>query len=146
MRLSLRIALLSSAALAVAGLVAPALAADKTQVTLLTIGYPDKDTTDANTGAVSPGIDKLEAAFEKANPDIDLVVTNIAWGDGATGYTPKTEAMVQANQSCLYEMPGAPNYAKRGLLQNLDDFIAKDKNFNNVWGKQIETDKTWGPD
>ena len=55
MRLSLRIALLSSAALAVAGLVAPSIAADKAQVTLLTIGYPDKDTTDANTGAVSPG-------------------------------------------------------------------------------------------
>lgn len=127
------------------GVAAPALA-DKTQVTLLTIGYPDKDTTDANTGAVEPGIDKLEAAFEKANPDIDLVITNIPWGEGSTGYTPKTEAMLQANQSCLYEMPGAATYAKRGLLQSLDDFIAKDKNFTNVWGKQIETDKTWGPD
>ena len=148
MRLSLRIALLSSAALALvaAGAATPVIAADKTQVTLLTIGYPDKDTVDANTGATSPGIDKLEAAFEKANPDIDLVITNIAWGDGATGYTPKTEAMVQANQSCLYEMPGAASYAKRGLLQNLDELIAADKDFKNVWGKQLETDKVWGPD
>jgi ABC-type glycerol-3-phosphate transport system substrate-binding protein len=148
MRLSLRIALLSSAALALvaAGAATPVIAADKTQVTLLTIGYPDKDTVDANTGATSPGLDKLEAAFEKANPDIDLVITNIAWGDGATGYTPKTEAMVQANQSCLYEMPGAASFAKRGLLQNLDELIAKDKDFKNVWGKQLETDKVWGPD
>ena len=118
----------------------PAISADKTQVPVLTIGYPDKDTTDAATGAVSPGIDKLEAAFEAANPTIDLVFTNIPWGEGATGYAPKTEAMVKANQSCLYEMPGAASYARRGLLANLDDMIAKDKDFKNVWGKQIETD------
>src|SRR3569832_1617975 len=124
----------------------PAVSADKTQVTVLTIGYPDKDTTDAATGAVSPGSDMLEAAFEAANPTIDLVFTNIPWGEGATGYAPKTEAMVKANQSCLYEMPGAASYARRGLLANLDDMIAKDKDFKNVWGKQIETDKIWGPD
>ena len=128
------------------GMAMPAASADKTQVTVLTIGYPDKDTTDAATGAISPGIDKLEAAFEAANPNIDLVFTNIPWGEGATGYAPKTEAMVKANQSCLYEMPGAASYARRGLLANLDDLIAKDKDFKNVWGKQLETDKIWGPD
>ena len=60
MRLSPRLALLSSAALTalLAGAISPAYA-DKTQVTFLTVGYPDKDTTDANTGAVAPGIDKL---------------------------------------------------------------------------------------
>ncbi len=143
-----RLLLLSTTALAASalGTVVPAVAADKTVVTFLTIGYPDKDTTDAVTGAVSPGIDKLQAAFEAANPDIDLVITNIPWGDGATGYTPKTEAMVQANQSCLYEMPGAASFAKRGLLQNLDELIAGDKDFKNVWGKQLDTDKVWGPD
>jgi len=142
------ILLLSTTALTVSALSAalPTVAADKTTVTLLTIGYPDKDTTDAATGAVKPGIDKLEAAFEAANPNIDLVITNIAWGEGATGYAPKTEAMVKANQSCLYEMPGAAGYARRGLLQNLDDLVAADKDFKNVWGKQLETDKIWGPD
>lgn len=142
------ILLLSTTALTVSALSAalPTVAADKTTITLLTIGYPDKDTTDAATGAVKPGIDKLEAAFEAANPNIDLVITNIAWGEGATGYAPKTEAMVKANQSCLYEMPGAASYARRGLLQNLDDLVAADKDFKNVWGKQLETDKIWGPD
>jgi ABC-type glycerol-3-phosphate transport system substrate-binding protein len=139
--------LLSTAALSVVALgIAVPSAADKQQVTFLTIGYPDKDTTDAVTNAVSPGIDKLEAAFEAANPDIDLVITNIPWGEGASGYAPKTEAMIQANQSCLYEMPGAASYAKRGMLQNLDELIAADKDFKNVWGKQLETDKVWGPD
>jgi len=143
---TLRLLLLTTAfSLAGLGVTSTALA-DKAQVTLLTIGYPDKDTVDANTGATAPGIDKLEAAFEKANPDIDLVITNIPWGEGATGYAPKTEAMVQANQSCLYEMPGAASFAKRGLLQSLDDLIAKDGDFKNVWGKQLEVDKVWGPD
>jgi ABC-type glycerol-3-phosphate transport system substrate-binding protein len=121
------------------------MAQDKTPVTVLTIGYPDKDSTDAVTGTVSPGIGNLEAAFETANPTIDLVVTNIPWGEGATGYAPKTEAMIQANESCLYEMPGAAGYARRGLLADLSALIAADKDFKNVWGKQIETDKVWGP-
>ena len=142
-----KLLLLSTAALAASALgTVVAIAADKTQVTVLTVGYPDKDTTDAATNAVSPGVDKLKAAFEAANPDIELVITNIPWGEGATGYTPKTEAMMQASQSCLYEMPGAASFAKRGLLQNLDDMIAADKDFKNVWGKQLETDKVWGPD
>jgi multiple sugar transport system substrate-binding protein len=140
--------LLSTAALSVMALgsAVPSIAADKQQVTFLTIGYPDKDTTDAATNAVAPGIDKLEAAFEAANPDIDLVINNIPWGDGATGYAPKTEAMIQANQACLYEMPGAASYAKRGMLANLDELIAADKDFKNVWGAQLTTDKVWGPD
>src|SRR3954462_8335601 len=98
MRLTRNLLLLSTAALAATalGIVAPS-AADKTQVSILTIGYPDKDTTDAATGAISPGIEKLEAAFEAANPDIDLVMNNIPWGEGATGYAPKTEAMIQAS-------------------------------------------------
>ncbi|MEQ1899437.1 MAG: extracellular solute-binding protein [Devosia sp.] len=127
------------------GTIAPASAQDKKPVTLLTIGYPDEDTTDAVTGTVTPGIGKLEAAFEVANPDIDLVITNIPWGEGATGYAPKTEAMIQANESCLYEMPGAAGFARRGKLADLDALIAADANFVNVWGPQLETDKVWGP-
>src|SRR5690348_16046632 len=139
--------LLSTAALSMMALGAavPSIAADKQQVSFLTIGYPDQDTTDAASGAVKPGIGKLEAAFEAANPDIDLVITNIPWGEGATGYAPKTEAMIQANESCLYEMPGAAGFARRGKLADLDALIAADKDFVNVWGPQLETDKVWGP-
>ena len=85
-----QILLLSTTALAVSALVAvvPAGAQDKKSVTVLTIGYPDQDTTDAVTGNTTPGINNLEAAFEAANPNIDLVLTNIPWGEGATGYAP----------------------------------------------------------
>jgi ABC-type glycerol-3-phosphate transport system substrate-binding protein len=123
----------------------PAAAQDKKPVTFLTIGYPDQDTTDAVTGDTSPGINNLEAAFEAANPDIDLIITNIPWGEGATGYAPKTEALIQANEACLYEMPGAAGFAKRGKLADLDALIAADSSFENVWGPQLETNKVWGP-
>jgi multiple sugar transport system substrate-binding protein len=148
MRLPRNFLLLSTAIVAIASVAAtaPASAQDKAKVSVLTVGYNDKDTVDPATGATTPGVDKLEAAFEAANPNIDLVITNIPWGEGATGYAPKTEAMIKANQSCLYEMPGAASYAKRGLLQNLDELIAADKDFVNHWGKQLETDKIWGPD
>lgn len=148
MRLPRNILLLSTAIVAIASVAAtaPASAQDKAKVTLLTVGYNDKDTVDPATNATTPGVDKLEAAFEAANPNIDLVITNIPWGEGATGYAPKTEAMIKANQSCLYEMPGAAGYAKRGLLTNLDELIAADKDFKNHWGAQLETDKIWGPD
>lgn len=140
--------LLSTAALSAAAMsaVVPASAQDKTQVTLLTIGYPDIDSTDAVTGAVSPGIGRLEAAFEAANPSIDLVITNIPWGEGASGYAPKTEAMIQANESCLYEMPGAAGYARRGMLVDLSKLIEADKDFKNVWGPLLTTLRIWGPD
>ena len=142
-----KLLLLSTTALAVSALVAivPAGAQDKKSVTVLTIGYPDQDTTDAVTGNTTPGINNLEAAFEAANPNIDLILTNIPWGEGATGYAPKTEAMIQANESCIYEMPGAAGFARRGKLANLDALIAADANFENVWGAQTETFKIWGP-
>jgi multiple sugar transport system substrate-binding protein len=144
MSLMRNLCLLSTTMLTAAALAVPVLAQE--QVTVLTIGYPDEDTTDAITGATAPGIGKLEAAFEAAHPEIDLVITNIPWGSGATGYAPKTEAMMQANEACLYEMPGAAGYARRGMLQNLKPLIEADAGFENLWGPQLETLRIWGPD
>jgi len=141
-------ALLLATATLLAGAVplSSTLAADKTPVTILTVGYPDEDTTDAVSGATAPGIKHLVDAFAAANPDIDLQVTNIPWGSGATGYAPKTEAMMKASQACLYEMPGAAGFARRGMLVNLKSLMAADKDFKNVWGKQLDTLRIWGPD
>ncbi|MEV0973339.1 extracellular solute-binding protein [Microtetraspora glauca] len=114
---------------------------------VLVIGYPDEDGIDAVTGAKTPGIQQLQAAFDKANPDITMEIISIPWGEGATGYAPKTEAMIKANEACLYEMPAAPAYGKRGLLVNLDTMIAKDPAFTNVWGEQaLDAARSWGPD
>jgi multiple sugar transport system substrate-binding protein len=123
-----------------------AAAADNTVVKVLTIGYPDADGLDPVTGAPVPGIGQLKAAFEKANPTITLDFINIPWGSGATSYASKTEAMMKANEACLYELPAAASYGRRGFLVNLDTLIEKDKAFTNVWGRQLELARSWGPD
>ena len=62
MSLMRNLCLLSTTMLTAAVLAAgPALAQAK--VTVLTIGYPDEDTTDAISGVTAPGIGKLEAAL-----------------------------------------------------------------------------------
>jgi multiple sugar transport system substrate-binding protein len=115
-------------------------------VKILMIGFPDEDSIDALTGDTKPGIGKLEAMFEKANPTIDLQITNIPWGSGATGYAPKTEAMIQAQEACIYMMPGAFNFGQRGYLENLDKWIQKDSTFKDVWpGDYLEQWRGWGP-
>ena len=106
---------------------------------------PDQDTVDPVTGKTAPGVDKLKAMFEKANPNIDMQITNIPWGSGSTGYGPKTEAMVQAQEACVYLMPGAFDYGRRGYIENLDEFIKTDPTFKNLWGNNLGQWRGWGP-
>jgi multiple sugar transport system substrate-binding protein len=116
-------------------------------VTALMIGWPDSDGVDAATGKPTVGIQHLKELFEAKHPEINLNIVNIPWGEGSTGYGPKTESMVQANEACVYHMPGQYDYAKQGVLQNLDDLIAQDPNFEDVWeGNLLENSKAWTPD
>jgi hypothetical protein len=115
-------------------------------VKVLLIGKPDEDGIDPLTGNPIPGIKQLETMFETANPNIDIQITNIPWGSGATGYGPKTESMIQAQEACVYLMPGAFAYGRRGYLENLDPWIANDQNFKDVWpGDYLEQWRGWGP-
>jgi hypothetical protein len=118
---------------------------NQTVVKVLTIGYPDKDTKDAVTGATVPGIGKLRDSFEQANPSIDLQIINIPWGSGASSYSAKTQAMITGNDACLYEMPDAQTYGREGKLVDLTALIRNDKHFKNVWGKQLVINRSWGP-
>jgi ABC-type glycerol-3-phosphate transport system substrate-binding protein len=114
-------------------------------VKVLMIGYNEKESLDPTTGATIPGTDSLEEAFENAHPDIDLQIINIPWGSGATGYQPKTEAMIENGESCLYEMPAAQAFGSQGKLVNLDTMIADDSAFTNVWG-DLDNNRSWGPE
>lgn len=125
--------------------VQPTAAPPSGAVKVLLIGKPDQDTVDPVTGNTQPGIDKLKAMFEAAHPEIDLQITNIPWGSGSTGYGPKTETMIQAQEACVYHMPGASDYGKRGYLVNLDEFIKNDPSFKNVWGDSLAQWRGWGP-
>lgn len=146
MRSLLRNVLLLSTAILALPLATGALAQDKAVVKMLMVGYPDADSVDPVTGATVPGLPHLKEAFSAANPTIDLQIISIPWGEGATSYSAKTEAMITANEACIYDMPAAPAYGRRGMLVNLDDLIAKDTAFNNVWGAQIDAARSWGPD
>jgi ABC-type glycerol-3-phosphate transport system substrate-binding protein len=114
-------------------------------VKVVLFGKPDQDTKDPVTGKTAPGIDKLKALFEAKYPTIDLQIINSPWGSGSTAYGPKTETMIQAQEACLYHMPGALDYGRRGYLQNLDTFIKNDPNFKNVWGENLAQWRGWGP-
>jgi multiple sugar transport system substrate-binding protein len=116
------------------------------EVKVLLIGKPDEDSIDPVSGANIPGVQQLEAMFESQQPGIDLQIINIPWGSGATGYGPKTESMIQAQEACLYLMPGAFQYGRRGYLENLDPWIANDPSFEDVWpGDYLEQWRGWGP-
>lgn len=115
-------------------------------VKVLLIGKPDEDSKDPVTGKEVPGIKHLEEMFEAKFPDIDMQITNIPWGSGSTGYGPKTEAMIQGQEACVYLMPGAFDYGRRGYLQNLDVMIKNDPTFQDVWeGDNLEQWRGWGP-
>ena len=102
-------------------------------VKVLLIGKPDEDSLDPVSGASIPGVQHLKDMFEAAHPTIDMQIINIPWGSGATGYGPKTESMIQAQEACVYLMPGAFQYGRRGYLENLDSWIANDSSFKDVW-------------
>ncbi len=148
MRLKPTVALVLTATTLLATACSDKPAANKTggTVKVMMIGYPDENGIDPASGAPVPGIGELKKAFAKAHPEIDLQIINIPWGEGSTGYAPKTEAMINAGEACLYEMPAAQTYGRNGKLVNLDTMIAKDPNFKNVWGPQLDTSRSWGPD
>lgn len=143
MRTLLRnVLLVTTAVTAIGAMAVTALAADPIKV--LTIGYPDEDSLDPVTGASIPGIGHLKEAYAAANPDTPIEIINIPWGTGATGYAPKTEAMMKSGEACLYEMPGYAGYGRRGELVDLSKLVAE-ADFKNVWGRQLEP-RFWGPD
>jgi len=116
------------------------------EVMVVLIGKPEQDGIDPITGAAIPGVQKLEAMFEAAYPSIDLQLINIPWGSGSTAYSAKTESMIQAQEACVFHMPGAFAYGRRGYLVNLDGLIAADSTFEDVWpGDYLEQWRGWGP-
>ena len=116
------------------------------EVKVLLIGKPDEDGIDPLTGAPIPGIKHLKEMFEAAHPSIDMQIINIPWGSGATGYSPKTETMIQGQEACVYHMPGAFAFGRRGYLENLDPWIKNDPTFKDVWpGDYLEQWRGWGP-
>ena len=83
-------------------------------VTALMIGWPDRTASTPPPASPRSASSHLEELFEAKHPDIDLNIVNIPYGAGSTGYGPKTESMVQANEACVYHMPASYDYAQAG--------------------------------
>jgi hypothetical protein len=116
------------------------------EVKVLLVGTQEEDGIDPVTGKTIPGSKQLEKAFETAYPAIDLQIINIPWGSGATGYGPKTEAMIQGQEACLYMLGSIMQYGRRGYVVNLDPLIANDPDWKDVWGEAYLTQfRGWGP-
>src|SRR5579859_1099904 len=115
-------------------------------VKVLLVGKPDADTVDPVTGANIPGVSHLHDMFEAAHPNIDMQIINIPFGSGSTSYSAKTESMVEAQAACVYDMPGALDFGRRGYLENLDPWMKNDSTFTNVWaGNTLSQTRGWGP-
>jgi hypothetical protein len=118
-------------------------------VTALMIGWDDADGIDEITGKPTVGIHAITDLWNQKHGDsgINLNIVNIPWGEGSTGYGPKTASMVEANEACIYHMPGQYDYSKRGLLQDLGVLIEQDPTFEDVWdGNFLESATAWMPD
>ena len=81
-------------------------------VTALMIGWPDRTASTPRPASPPWASSTLKELFEAKHPDINLNIVNIPYGAGAADYGPKTESMIQANEACVYEMPGSYDYAK----------------------------------
>ena len=115
-------------------------------VKVLLVGMPDEDSINPTTGAKIPGVSHLKEAFTAANPGIDMQITNIPWGEGSTGYGPKTQAMVTANEACVYLMPGAFDFGRQGVLEDLQPWIDKDPTMKDAFlGDSLAAYTGWGP-
>lgn len=122
-------------------------AAPSGAVKLLLVGFPDEDSIEPTTGHKIPGIGQLKDKFTAANPTIDLQITNIPWGSGATAYTAKTQSMVQNNEACVYLMPGAFDFGRAGQLEDLQPYVDSDPDIKDAFaGESLYAYSGWGPD
>ncbi len=82
-----------------------------------------EDSTDKISGKTVKGLHVLKEEFERQNSDIKVEFLIMSWDD----YTQKTQAMLMANESDVYQVPAIANIALQGLLEPLKGYIERDK-------------------
>jgi multiple sugar transport system substrate-binding protein len=87
------------------------------------IGFNNDDTTDPVSGNTVIGVHYLKEQFEKLYPNISVQFIMMGWDS----YTEKTQAMLQANQADVVQVPGIALLASQGLLEPLQPYIDRDK-------------------
>ena len=94
---------------------------EKVSIVFYQRGYVEGG-TDAGTVATDAAI----AAFEKANPDIDVQIIGIPWT--AEGDTKLEAALAAKTDINIFRVtsPNLPRYAKQGVLSNIEPFLTEE--------------------
>ena len=96
---------------------------EKTVLKVQWIGdFKSEDATNPISGETNKGLHVLEEEFEKQHEDIDLQFILMGWDD----YQKKTQAMLIAGDSDVYQAPGIASIAEQGLLEPLQAYIDRD--------------------
>ena len=118
--------------------------ADKTVLKVQWIGdFKSEDATNPISGETNKGLHVLEEEFEKQHEDIDLQFILMGWDD----YQKKTQAMLIAGDSDVYQAPGIASIAEQGLLEPLQAYIDRDSYDLGVYiDGQVDGWKVVGPE
>jgi ABC-type glycerol-3-phosphate transport system substrate-binding protein len=80
------------------------------------------DATDPLSGSKTVGMHYLKEEFEKLYPEATVEFILMGWD----AYQQKTQAMLQAGEADVYQVPGIASLAAQGLLEPLAPYIEKD--------------------
>jgi multiple sugar transport system substrate-binding protein len=102
------------------------------------------DKTDPVTGETAKGMKVVKEEFEKQHPGATVDFVLMPW----EGYTEKTQAMITSGEADVYQMPGVADFAPQGVLEPLQPWIEKDKEFSlDIFiDNQVDGWKALGPD
>jgi multiple sugar transport system substrate-binding protein len=102
------------------------------------------DKTDPVSGETAKGVKVLKKEFEKQHPGATVDFVLMPW----EGYTEKTQAMITSDEADVYQMPGVADFAPQGVLEPLQPWIEKDKEFSlDIFiDNQVDGWKALGPD
>lgn len=119
-------------------------ASGKTVLKVQWIGdFKSEDATNPISGETNKGLHVLEEEFEKQHEDIDLQFILMGWDD----YQKKTQAMLIAGDSDVYQAPGIGSIAEQGLLEPLQPYIDRDGYDLSVYmDGQVDGWKVVGPE
>ncbi|MCH4889649.1 extracellular solute-binding protein [Acidaminobacter sp. JC074] len=106
-------------------------------------GWELEDKTDPMSGKKTKGLQAVKEEFERLYPGATLEFYVMGWDS----YQQKTQAMLNANEVDVYQVPGIASLADQGLLEPLAPYIEKDNFDLNVYvDGQIDGWRAMGPE
>ena len=95
------------------------------------IGWPLTNARHPVSQQLLYGVDSLFRAFERENPDIRIELIPAQWGSGATGFMPKSRALLLSNSVDILEVCTTYDFANQGAIECLEPWIRSDPDFDS---------------